>query len=271
MSHAPLTWRIRIDPPLPGAENMAWDHTLALTCAPSFGVLRFYTWDVPTLSLGRNEPGAGLYRPDRLAEEGVAVVRRPTGGRAVLHHRELTYSVCAPIREMGGVRAAYATVNRALAEGLRLIGAPVALAGRGPAAHPGSGPCFQSPAEGEVMAGPGSRAAGKLVGSAQVRIGETLLQHGSILLEDDQGLIARLGEGGDVGPSAPPATLHGVLGRKVGLNELRAGLLKGFSRVVSGHWPEPDTTETTSGSGLPDSPRFDLLERYRSPEWTWRR
>ena len=85
---------------------MAWDHTLALWCGPDRAVLRLYSWDRPTLSLGRNEPAAQLYSRDALRNRGVGVVRRPTGGRAVLHHRELTYAVCAPIRALGGVRAA---------------------------------------------------------------------------------------------------------------------------------------------------------------------
>ncbi|HSG49973.1 MAG TPA: hypothetical protein VLA43_19270 [Longimicrobiales bacterium] len=265
-----LTWRVRVDPPLPGAENMAWDHTLALWCGPDRGVLRLYTWDGPTLSLGRNEPAAGVYSEAALRDRGVTVVRRPTGGRAVLHHRELTYAVCAPIRALGGARAAYAEVNRALAEGLRRLGAPVTLAGPGPAAHPDAGPCFRSPAEGEVMAaGPGGDP-GKLVGSAQVRMGDTLLQHGSILLEDDQGFIPRLRVEESPGTQRP-ATLHQVLGRSVSLDELREAVLAGFAARMPGDWRGAEPEGSLSVHGLPASPRPDLLERYRSGEWTWRR
>lgn len=264
-----LRWRVRIDAPLPAAENMAWDHTLALSCGVGEGVLRFYAWSAPTLSLGRNEAAVGVYLPERLAAEGVSLVRRPTGGRAVLHHRELTYCVCAPIRALGGVRAAYATVNRALAEGLRLLGVPVALAGPGPSAHPDAGPCFQAPAEGEVMADAAGASRGKLVGSAQVRIGEVLLQHGSILVDDDQALIPHLRADGDVGH--PPATLRELLGREPHRDDLVRALQEGFARVVPGDWRGPGVDGSFPDHGLPSIPRPDLLELYRSPEWTWRR
>ncbi|MDT8340717.1 MAG: hypothetical protein RQ751_04325, partial [Longimicrobiales bacterium] len=108
---------------------MAWDHTLAIGLAPGEAVLRLYAWDRPTLSLGRNEPARGVYAPERLEASGVAVVRRPTGGRAVLHHREVTYAVCLPLRALGGPRSAYRLLNQALAAGLGRLGAGVALAG----------------------------------------------------------------------------------------------------------------------------------------------
>lgn len=260
-----LRWHLRLDPPLPGAENMAWDHTLAADLPPGAAVLRLYSWEGPTLSLGRNEPARGVYDPDLLAREGVAVVRRPTGGRAVLHHRELTYAVCAPIRWLGGVRAAYALLNRALAAGLRSLGAPVELAGEGPVLPPDAGPCFQAPAPGEVTA-----AGRKLVGSAQVRVGSVLLQHGSILLEDDQEWVDQL----RVSPQTDeevtrPATLREVLGRRVGSEELREALLSGFSDVLPGDWRGPDGNDRFRE--LPSTPRPELLEQYASSEWTWRR
>ncbi|HEV2149493.1 MAG TPA: hypothetical protein VGR37_18985, partial [Longimicrobiaceae bacterium] len=84
-------------------------------------VLRFYRWDPPCLSLGRNQPAAGRYDLDALRARGVDVVRRPTGGRAVLHDRELTYSVAVADGALGGPRECYAAVNRALVAGLRRL------------------------------------------------------------------------------------------------------------------------------------------------------
>ena len=109
------------------------------------------------------------------------VVRRPTGGRAVLHWEELTYSVaCVPeaLVAGGGVEATHQKIGACLAEGLRLFGAPVELeragrCGRGSR----SGPCFGSTARWELKC-----QQRKLVGSAQRRYGRRLLQHGSILL-----------------------------------------------------------------------------------------
>jgi len=251
---------------------MAWDHTLALWCGPGEAVARFYAWARPTLSLGRNEPARGIYLPERLERAGVDVVRRPTGGRAVLHHREVTYSVCVPLRSLGGARGTYAAVNRALAEGLRLLGVPVELAGPGPgpAPRPDAGPCFRDPAEGEVLAGdPGGRAR-KLVGSAQVRIGEVLLQHGSVLLEDDQRLIPRLRSDGEEDDSRP-ATLREALGRPVDVDEVRAALMRGFASALPGDWRAAADAGELAGRRIPEAPGADVLERYRSRDWTWRR
>jgi lipoyl(octanoyl) transferase len=86
-------WRLLDTPPAPGAWNMAVDEALAESVrAGGAPVLRFYRWSPACLSLGRNQPADG-YDRDRIRRRGVEVVRRPTGGRAVLHHRELTYSV----------------------------------------------------------------------------------------------------------------------------------------------------------------------------------
>lgn len=263
-----LTWALRVDPPLSGAENMAWDHALALACPQGEALLRLYRWAVPTLSLGRNEPARGVVDPIRLREEGVDLVRRPTGGRTVLHHHELTYAVVAPIRALGGVRAAYATLNRGLARGLATLGVPVRLAGPGPAAHPDAGPCFGEPAQGEVLAG-----AGKLVGSAQVRLGNILLQHGSILIRDDQGLIPllRTREAGRSSPSAGSAALETVLGRRVEVAEVQEAVLAGFREVVPGDWRGAAERDSLARDTLPPSPDRALLEKYRSREWSWRR
>ncbi|CAN5461889.1 hypothetical protein BH24GEM3_BH24GEM3_24960 [soil metagenome] len=159
-------------------------------------VLRFYRWTPRCLSLGRNQPGRDRYDLERLAARGTEVVRRPTGGRAVLHDRELTYSVIAMEGVLGSPRESYAAINRALAAGLRRLGVPAALQPRGSRAPvPSLSPCFREPAEGEVVAG-----GRKLIGSAQYREGGVMLQHGSLLLEDDQGEVREY----PVGPTAPP-------------------------------------------------------------------
>ena len=98
-----MKWRVLIDPPMAGLENMARDHALAEELEAGHAVLRLYRWDRPTVSLGRNEPGK-CYDTDRARECGIPFVRRPTGGRAVLHSDELTYAVVAPLRALGGLR-----------------------------------------------------------------------------------------------------------------------------------------------------------------------
>src|SRR6185295_10556134 len=93
-------WRLMSVGPRNGAENMARDVAL-MDRARESGEIVFsvYEWAVPTLSFGRNQTAAGLYDRGLLNARGVDVVRRPTGGRSLLHHRELTYSVTAPLSD----------------------------------------------------------------------------------------------------------------------------------------------------------------------------
>jgi lipoate-protein ligase A len=235
---------------------MARDHALALTLPAGAALLRLYRWERPTLSLGRNEPAVGRYDPAAARARGVDVVRRPTGGRAVLHWRELTYAVVAPVRALGGPRAAYRSIHRKLAEALAPLGVPAEIAPDPARAAPvHAGPCFQAPAGGEIVA-----RGRKLVGSAQLRVGDVLLQHGSILLEDDQGMVATLGIIPGDGPGRP-ATVSDLLGRVPDDGELERALLAAF---------EVDET-CMALPGSTSSIEAELLERYRSEAWTWRR
>ena len=114
VARGPLTgtWRTLLTPPLSGAANMAMDHAL-MERARRTGerVLRVYTWSGPTLSLGRHQVARGRMNIDAARARGVALVRRPTGGRALLHHREVTYSVTAPLDRDDSVRDWYAAIN----------------------------------------------------------------------------------------------------------------------------------------------------------------
>ena len=167
-----LRWRILVDPPSSGSTNMAVDHALAACLSPGEAVLRIYRWSGPTVSFGRNEPAHDRYGPALGRDAGIEFVRRPTGGRAVLHDRELTYAAVLPGPSRGGLKAAYGLINRGLVEALSSLGVPAQMAaGRGPPAGPDSGPCFDEPAPGEVTV-----AGRKLVGSAQARLEGALLQ-----------------------------------------------------------------------------------------------
>src|SRR5688572_13446267 len=158
---------------------MAIDEALLGQAVQSGGAfLRLYRWNPPTLSFGRNEPVAALYDEAAIARRGIAVVRRPTGGRAVWHDQEVTYAVAAPIAAFGSLRTAYCVIHTRLAEALRGLGVDPVLAPDRPPIRPSAHPtsCFAAPAGGEVLAG-----GRKLVGSAQVRRRDAFLQHGSIL------------------------------------------------------------------------------------------
>ncbi|HKJ02543.1 MAG TPA: hypothetical protein VJ997_08815, partial [Longimicrobiales bacterium] len=201
-----LHWRVILDDePRTGSRNMAVDHALARCLRAGEGVLRFYAWSRPTISFGRNEPAKGVYDPQAAAREGLGLVRRPTGGRAVLHAGEVTYCAVLPVRALGGLRSAYVRINEGLVHGLRALGVAAEVSRGGAVVGPDAGPCFQVPAPGEVTLG-----GRKLVGSAQVRMGEAILQHGSLILDGDQAPLARVG--GGLEDLTPPATLAAVLG-----------------------------------------------------------
>jgi lipoate-protein ligase A len=250
-------------PPAPGAFNMALDQALmASVGAGGDPVLRFYRWSPACVSLGRNQPAAGRYDEGLLRARGIDVVRRLTGGRAVLHARELTYSAVMPDRALGSARAAYASINRALVAGLRRLGVPAALqppsALREPV--PSLAPCFQHPAEGEVVS-----AGRKLVGSAQVRQAGVILQHGSLLFHDDQGAVAELIAGNEAPAPLPAASLADFVDPLPAWEEIVDALLAGWASEIG----------PVRADGPSPPPERDLAlglaGRYRSPEWTWRR
>jgi lipoate-protein ligase A len=247
-----------VDPPLSGHENMARDHALALNLLPGEGVLRLYRWASPTVSFGRNEPSKDQYEKALAKEEGFAFVRRPTGGRVVLHHRELTYALIFPLDALGGLKAAYRLINRGLLAGIQSLGAAAELAAAsGRSLPPDAGPCFRQPAEGEVTA-----VGRKLIGSAQVRIQNSVLQHGSLILDGDQNILRRLrGDDEDV---PAPATLKGLLGSIPEVGVLAGALQGGLALVLGGSWtPGGYSEEEEMAAG-------ELESHYSDEEWTWR-
>jgi lipoate-protein ligase A len=256
-------WRLLFAAPRSGAENMARDTALqaraALTGETVFSV---YSWSRPTLSFGRNQPASGLYDLEKIHVAGIDVVRRPTGGRAILHNREVTYSVTAPLEDAAPLRETYSRINRILQAGLSRLGVAVVPASSSVrAAIPSVRPCFETPAEGELVA-----QGGKLVGSAQYRDGGALLQHGSILVNDDQSSLpdfaATLSAESESVPA--PATLHALLGRSPNPAEVAEAM---FGAVRS--LEDPDAIELDE-----DQVRDAALEHvshFLDEGWTWRR
>jgi lipoate-protein ligase A len=222
-------------------------------------VLRVYAWSRPTLSLGRNQRARDVYRHDSLAAGGIDVVRRPTGGRALLHDREITYSVTAP-SPLESLRASYDEINAILAFALNALGVPVRVAeSGGRAAAPTAVPCFAEPARGELMV-----EGRKLVGSAQWRDRGAMLQHGSILLDDDQSRIPALMHE-PVATPPPPATLRDVLRRTPTIAEMSDALFAAVRALADARARALSIDETL----LRDM--AELIPRYRSDAWTWRR
>jgi len=221
-------------------------------------VIRVYGWSGPTLSFGRNQRTAGTWHASTLASAGVGVVRRPTGGRALLHDHEITYSVTAPADAPLG--ATYARINALLVNALGRLGVPATIAPRArPASLPSATPCFAEPAAGELVVD-----GRKLVGSAQWRDGGVLLQHGSILVEDDQQRIGGLADA-PPGTVPAPATLRALLGRAPGLEEMAACLLAAARALA-----DPGAQQFEVERPVHDEADA-LSARYRSDAWTWRR
>jgi lipoate-protein ligase A len=256
-----MKWRLMLVPPRSGAENMARDVGL-MDRARETGetILSVYSWEKPTLSFGRNQTAAGKYDLAAIESRGMDVVRRPTGGRALLHNREATYSVTAPISVDESLSQSYDRINSLLLEALFSLGveARVASAAR-PALPPGEIPCFAEPSKGELVSG-----GRKLVGSAQVRENGALLQHGSILIEDDQPLIARVSVNAPQSDAAPAATLSAAMGRVPEIAEVAESL---FAAVI---WSEDAGARRLSDASVAQYTSRHL-EKFRSEWWTWRR
>lgn len=245
---------------------MAVDEGLARTLRSGEGVLRIYRWRQPTLSFGRNQSVRNRYDPDAFGPLGVGVVRRPTGGREVLHDRELTYAVVLPVDELGGVRALYRLVNEGLMDGLRSLDVAAELADpAGRMASLESGACFLDPAGGEVQVG-----GRKIVGSAQRRFGPALLQHGSLLLGQPSVQLSAL-----LDPAAAVADVsrveHGgvglaeVLGRPVSFGRVAAAVEAGLAGALGGSWARGELRADE------DREARRLRGRYEAMGWTWSR
>jgi lipoate-protein ligase A len=161
----------------PASYNMGLDRRLLDLCeaSPDEGFLRFYTWEPPALSLGHFEPEEAVDLA-RARRDGVDVVRRPTGGRIVLHKQDLTYTVVMPREPRASVQDTYLELARCIVAGLVALGASVDLArGSVVTSAARARPCFLSAMRHEI-----THAGRKLVGSAQLVGRRAVLQHGTI-------------------------------------------------------------------------------------------
>jgi lipoate-protein ligase A len=168
--------------------------------------------------------------------------------------------VTGPVADAGDLRASYEQINRLLLAGLNTLGAAAAVATSSRrAASPGLAPCFAEPSTGELVLG-----ERKLAGSAQYRADGAILQHGSILVEDDQWRLAGLADGGIPAPP-PPATLREALGRDVSPAEATGALV---AAIEDHEGTVPRTLPLDDGLRA----RMDaLIVRYLDDGWTWRR
>jgi lipoate-protein ligase A len=254
-----IPWFLWLDHmPRPGWQNMALDVSLHARAAAGDGAfLRMYRWAPSCLSFGRHEPALRRYDRERITALGLDTVRRPTGGRAVWHSAELTYAVAAPAAAMGSLREAYQRIHGTIATALRMLGAPVSLAPARPAVPLDTGACFSAAAGGEVVLD-----SSKVAGSAQFRHEGALLQHGSVLLDDDQSLIRDITAGPSEAPDVQP--LSRILRRPVEWEEVALAVADAAG-AWGGRWTPLGDEDLLLGESERASTQF------RDPEWTWRR
>lgn len=242
---------------------MAIDEVLASGCAqdsdsPS---LRLYRWAVPTVSIGYNQPSHGHVDLAACHEQGVPVVRRPTGGRALLHQYELTYSVTFPISAGGrGVLQDYQWISTCLLLALKKLGVTATLSPGDRRGTETGGLCFNSSSRYELTVN-----GRKLIGSAQRRYNRALLQQGSLLIDIDHAAWMALFPGVQVF-AARATALRFVMKQAASWEELVEAMRAGFEE---GAHVELEADELTPQELLAAQRLVDT--RYRTTEWTLRR
>ena len=243
MTDRPI-WRLLDSGANDGYSNMAVDEAILLAAqdheAPP--TLRFYAWQPACLSIGTFQSTASDVDIDACAAKGIDWVRRPTGGRAILHDREVTYSVIAQqddSRVAGDIMQSYHRISQGLLAGLQRLGVNADLA---PSAIPATASgasqpaaCFAAPSHHEIMVG-----GRKLIGSAQRRQGTCLLQHGSVLLDLDVNKLISVLRFPDAQAQATvkhrvqteSVTLSRLLGRRLEYADVVPALVEGFAAAL---------------------------------------
>ena len=234
-------------------------------------ILRLYAWQPPCLSLGYAQASSDVDLP-RLQTHGWQLVRRPTGGKAILHTDELTYSVIAPHTEPrleGGVLESYRRLAAALLAALHLLGLPAQSNALAPAVDESKGPvCFEVPSNYEITV-----SGKKLIGSAQARRKEGILQHGSLPLEGDLSRITRVLAFDGESSRAQAAlrlleragTAASLAGRPVTWEQAAAAFRQAFTQVLSLDLTDSALTEQEAARAAQIA-----AEKYSQPAWTER-
>lgn len=274
MSFPPATWRLILDASHPGAWNMAADESILehVGRGDSLPTLRLYAWEPACLSLGYAQPFADVDLP-RLHAHGWEVVRRPTGGRAILHIDELTYSVAAPLDEprvAGSVLESYNRLAHALLLAVQSLNLAVEMKEHIPAApgHAAGPVCFEVPSTYEITVN-----GKKLVGSAQARRKEGVLQHGTLPLCGDLTRITQCLVFSDEPARAAAAekllaratTVESALGGAPGWEAAARAFVSGFEAglMLTFERGEMTTSEKKRAEEL-------VQNKYAHPVWTER-
>ncbi len=243
-SYPLATWRLLVTPPYDGATNMAIDEAILLALADGQGVptLRFFQWEPPCLSLGYNQHWQEV---DEAAcrRLGYTWTRRPTGGKAILHTDEVTYSLIIPQddpRIQGGIVESYRILSFGLLRGLEKLGIEATQASKEEVTAstriaPGGPVCFDTPSRYEI-----TWQGKKLIGSAQLRRRKIVLQHGTLPLYGDLNRILEVldfpaeerARQAELLPQRA-TTLEKVLGQTLCYNDVANALTQGFAEQLN--------------------------------------
>ena len=274
MEYEKSTWRLIEHHPAKGAWNMAVDEAIleAVFRQESPPTLRLYAWEPACLSLGL----AQLYEEvdiQSLNRKGWDLVRRPTGGRAILHTDELTYSVIAPQNEprvRGGVLESYLRLSQALLKALMLMGlSPEANQKSSNSASGQPNPvCFEVPSNYEITVN-----GLKLIGSAQARRKEGVLQHGALPLYGDlTRIISVLQFSNEQDRSyakerllAHATTVERELGSAPQWERASKAFQEAFCQVLNLNFEAGDLTDVEVARA-----KELMTEKYAHPSWTKR-
>jgi lipoyl(octanoyl) transferase len=258
------SWRVIQDSLGDGTLNMITDRAILMACNEGKvpATLRLYGWQQPTLSIGYSQEISQYIDMKSCERNNIPVVRRFTGGRALLHQYEMTYSVISPIPHPafpGSLRGSFERISQAIIESLKIGGiedATVAgknnirnASGRSPA-------CFSMANHCEIVV-----RGKKLVGSAQRRLRSAFLQHGSVILDMAPQLTHTLlkysseTEKQAVLDSLVSNTtsLKQLLQRNLENDEVNQWFLKGFQKSFSGNW----------SIGKLSQQEYDLIEGFK--------
>ena len=256
-------WRLIVDrEPASGSWNMAVDDYLyqSLEEGEMITTLRFYSWARPTVSLGYSQKPGRVLDVDYCRSEGIEVVRRITGGKLVLHDREVTYAICSRDTQTfsGTVSESYRRISEGLMLGLARMGLQPSLADPPPSDYARSDlPCFSYPARDEIEV-----LGRKIVGSAQKREGGRFLQHGSIPLHEDDARLRHIAHLGSSGEQIRMISLSRAVGKDVDFSwaaeALADGLAEFFGVSLVPYAFSPEQLDGVS--------RLER-ERHRNPDW----
>ena len=266
-------WRLILSGSDNGAWNMALDEALLESCAAhaSLPTLRFYSWNPPCLSLGYAQPASDMDQT-KLREFGWDLVRRPTGGRAILHTDELTYSITAsqdePLVE-GSILESYCRLSQALLAGLELLGISAKANRKTTGGERDTKPvCFETPSDYEITV-----AGKKVIGSAQARRSKGVLQHGAIPLQGDMSRINQVltfdnesdRDEANLRLAEHATTLFGILHREVPLDLAQRMFTKAFQNIFKLELIKESPTEKELVRA-----RELVHQKYSNSEWILR-